>query len=437
MLPEYFEFLNPVKMLCGSGALENIPYELDRLGVKKPLALVSRTLLEEGVIERIGGKLEAVIQSDIPKDSSFSLVDSVAKRAREEGCDGVLAIGGGSVLDTAKAVRALLSQGERTLRAMLGSEWLTRGQPVPFVMVPTTSGTGSECTAVAVVQDDRSRLKQEIVSDQFLPDVAVLDPRSTKSLPPRLTAASGMDALTHAIEAYTGRQKNPLSDAYARSAVELIGQNLIAAVREPKKDEYRLAMACASAMAGMAFSNSMVGVAHAIAHALGAVCQLPHGEAVGLLLPKVMRWQMDVQAPRYGELLCAFCGAEYYAEIPYQQRGEKLVEAIEDTLLHLHQKCGIPQTLRDAGVSRRNFKQIVQAALNDGAMLASLKPAGREDVENILASADNLDFTKKKESKKAPSWRRFHNGAFSDGVFDKRDQKLGKFLREDIMMWRF
>ena len=158
-------------------------------------------------------------------------------------------------------------------------------------------------------------------------------------------------------------------------------------MREPKKDEYRLAMACASAMAGMAFSNSMVGVAHAIAHALGAVCQLPHGEAVGLLLPKVMRWQMDVQAPRYGELLCAFCGAEYYAEIPYQQRGEKLVEAIEDTLLHLHQKCGIPQTLRDAGVSRRNLKQIVQAALNDGAMLASLKPAGREDVENILESA--------------------------------------------------
>lgn len=104
--------------------------------------------------------------------------------------------------------------------------------------------------------------------------------------------------------------------------MELIGQNLIAAVREPKKDEYRLAMACASAMAGMAFSNSMVGVAHAIAHALGAVCQLPHGEAVGLLLPKVMRWQMDVQAPRYGELLCAFCGAEYYAEIPYQQRGK-------------------------------------------------------------------------------------------------------------------
>lgn len=209
MLPEYFEFLNPVKLLCGHGALENIPYELSRLGVKRPLALVSRTLLEEGVMEMIGGKLEAVIQSDIPKDSSFSLVDSIARRAREEGCDGVLAIGGGSVLDTAKAVRALLSQEKRTLRAMLGSEWLTRGQPVPFVMVPTTSGTGSECTGVAVVQDDHSHLKQEIVSDQFLPDVAVLDPRCTTSLPPRLTAASGMDALTHAIEAYRDGRKIP------------------------------------------------------------------------------------------------------------------------------------------------------------------------------------------------------------------------------------
>ena len=387
MLPEYFEFLNPVKMLCGSGALENIPYELDRLGVKKPLALVSRTLLEEGIIERIGGKLEAVIQSDIPKDSSFSLVDSVAQRAREEGCDGVLAIGGGSVLDTAKAVRALLSQGERTLRAMLGSEWLTRGQPVPFVMVPTTSGTGSECTGVAVVQDDRSRLKQEIVSDQFLPDVAVLDPRSTKSLPPRLTAASGMDALTHAIEAYTGRQKNPLSDAYARSAVELIGQNLIAAVREPKKDEYRLAMACASAMAGMAFSNSMVGVAHTLDRVFGSGvpaaarrgggAAAAQGDALADGRAGAALWGAAVRLLRGGVL----------RGDPYQQRGEKLVEAIEDTLLHLHQKCGIPQTLRDAGVSRRNFKQIVQAALNDGAMLASLKPAGREDVENILESA--------------------------------------------------
>ena len=392
MLPENFSFYNPVKLVCGRGVLENIPYELDRLGCARPYVVISRTMLEEGVLERIGGKLHAVIRTDIPKDSSFALVDELARHAREERCDGVLAVGGGSVLDTAKAVRALLGpNGGDTLRSMLGSEWVSRefvrGRELPFVMVPTTSGTGSECTAVAVVQDDRTKIKEEIVSDRFLPDVAVLDPRCTVSLPPRLTAASGLDALTHAIEAYTGRQRNPISSAYAMAAVQLIGKNLIAVVREPQKESYRLSMACASAMAGMAFSNSMVGVVHAIAHALGSVCGMAHGEAVGLILPHAMHWQMDCQQALYGELLGGFCGLEYAAEIPYQQRAEKLIEAIEDTILHLHQKCGIPQKLRDAGVNRKNFRQIIAAALDDGAMLAAVKVASREDVEAILERA--------------------------------------------------
>ncbi len=301
MLPEYFEFYNPVKILCGHHALENIPYELMRLGATKPFVLISRTMMEQGVLEMIGGRLKALVRTDVPKDSSFALVDEITTRVRQEGCDSILAIGGGSVLDTAKAVRVMLSGENKNLRQMLGSEWVIPGRKeIPFIMVPTTSGTGSECTGVAVVQDDRTKIKQEIVSDRFLPDVAILDPRCTEKLPPRLTASSGMDALTHAVEAYTGLQKNPLSDAYASSAVRMIGQHLIAAVREPKNEEHRMMMACASTMAGMAFSNSMVGLCHAIAHALGAACQLPHAEAVGIMLPHVMRWQMDVVGHDYG-----------------------------------------------------------------------------------------------------------------------------------------
>ena len=328
---EYFEFYNPVKLLCGESALENIPYELAILGSKRPLVLISRTMMEDGILEQIGG------------------------------CDGVMAIGGGSVLDTAKAVRVLLSQNKTMLRDLLGSEWLTRAERVPFLMVPTTSGTGSECTGVAVIQDDKNGWKQEIVSDQFLPDVAVLDPRSTEKLPANLTAACGMDALTHAVEAYSGIQRNPLSNAYAYSAVELIGKNLIAAVREPKNQNYRMA--------------------------IGSVCGVSHGEAVGFMLPRVMRWQMDQAGAEYGELLCAFCGAEYYAETPYLQRGEKLVEAIEDTLLHLHQKCGIPTTLKQAGVDRKQLSKIVNIAVNDGALLANRKPVRKEDIFSILQNA--------------------------------------------------
>lgn len=225
MLPEYFEFYNPVKLLCGQWSLENIPYELGRLRVKKPLMLVSGTMLQQGILQMMGEPMPMVLESGIPQDSSFELVERLAAHAREEGCDGVVAIGGGSVLDTAKAVRVLLEQEQTALRRLLGSEWMSRAQRViPFIMVPTTSGTGSECTAVAVVMDEKNGCKQEIVSDRFLPDVAVLDPRCTEKLPPRQTAACGMDALVHAMEAYTCRQKNPLSDAYASTAVEMIGK---------------------------------------------------------------------------------------------------------------------------------------------------------------------------------------------------------------------
>ena len=200
MLPEYFEFYNPVKILCGHHALENIPYELMRLGATKPFVLISRTMMDQGVLEMIGGRLKALVRTDVPKDSSFALVDEITTRVRQEGCDSILAIGGGSVLDTAKAVRVMLSGENKNLRQMLGSEWVIPGRKeIPFIMVPTTSGTGSECTGVAVVQDDRTKIKQEIVSDRFLPDVAILDPRCTEKLPPRLTASSRMDALTHAV----------------------------------------------------------------------------------------------------------------------------------------------------------------------------------------------------------------------------------------------
>lgn len=381
MLPEYFEFLNPVKMLCGSGALENIPYELDRLGVKKPLALVSSTLLEEGIIERIGGKLEAVIQSDIPKDSSFSLVDSVAKRAREEGCDGVLAIGGGSVLDTAKAVRALLSQGERTLRAMLGSEWLTRGQPVPFVMVPTTSGTGSECTGVAVVQDDRSRLKQEIVSDQFLPDVAVLDPRSTKSLPPRLTAASGMDALTHAIEAYVSVDANPVTDAAAIQSIKLIAENLRQAVANGANVKARENMAYASYLAGLAFNNGNLGYVHAMAHQLGGQYDMAHGVSNAMLLPTVEEYNLISNPEKFRDI-AVFMGKNV--------DGLSVMEAAHlavDAMRELAEDVGIPSGLAQMGVKEEDFDLMATNALKDGNAFSNPRKGTKQDIIDMFRKA--------------------------------------------------
>ena len=225
MMPEYFEFYNPVKIMCGEAALENIPYELTRLGAHKIFVLISRTMLNDGILERIGGLGKALIETDIPKDSSFAVVKKLAQKALSAECDGVLAVGGGSVLDTAKVVRALISQRKTNPRELLGNEWVQKSsqiiERIPFIMVPTTSGTGSECTSVAVVQDEQTHIKHEIISDQFLPDAAVLDPRCTEKLPPRLTASCGMDAIT-SIKNVESRFRSKMRELGAKTCVRFL-----------------------------------------------------------------------------------------------------------------------------------------------------------------------------------------------------------------------
>ena len=155
--------------------------------------------------------------------------------------------------------------------SLMGCDTICRGNRIPYIAIPTTAGTGSEVTAVAVVSDPVHHVKLEYISSHLMPDTAILDVRMTQSLPGRISASTGMDALCHAVEAYTGTQKNPLSDAYAITAIELIMQNLVTVVKHPENPQARLAMANASLMAGAAFSNSMVGGVHAIGHALGGI----------------------------------------------------------------------------------------------------------------------------------------------------------------------
>ena len=384
MIPEYFEFYNPTKILCGHHALENIPYELERLGAKRTLILIKDAAREEGILEMIGGRYHAMIESKLPQPS-FSLVDRLAQKAVEGGCDSVLAIGDSDVLNTAKAVRAMLSLGEHSFCQLVGSEWPEQGKRVPFIVVPTGAGNGSECTGVTVFHDKEKKTKQEIINHNFLPDAAVIDSRATENISLKTLAFCGIDALTHAIEAHTGLQKNPLSSAYARSAVRLLGQNLLPAVRHPKEEDYRMAVVCASMMAGAALSNSMAGLVHILAHALETSCGVSYRETTALMLPKVMRWQMDVSGEAYGELLCDFCGTEYYAEIPYRQRGEKLVQAIEDTLTHLHQKCGIALTFAQAGIDDIVLTQAAKIAMDDGALILNAKSVAPEDLRKLFS----------------------------------------------------
>lgn len=393
MLPKYYEFQNSAKILSGKFALENIPLELKMLNAKRPLFLSDDTLNKIGTVKIV---LDAIEKQDdvvvgeqftnILPNSDLDLIKRIVNIYKEANCDSIIALGGGSVIDTAKGVRMVLSQNVEDINELMGAEILTYGKHIPFVAIPTTSGTGSEVTAVAVILDKLRQIKMEFISYYLLPDVAVIDPRMTETLPKKIAASTGMDALCHAIEAYTCLQKNPMSDAYAISAIKLIGENLIDSVEKDKK-EAKIAMENASMMAGVSFSNSMVGLVHAIGHALGGVCHVPHGNAMNILLPYCMEYNMDKIGEEYGRILLYLAGEDVYLNTKKENRGEKLVDIIEEMKERLNKLTGIPITLKEAGVKEEDLNEVAKKAINDGAIIVNPKEARYEDVLNILRKA--------------------------------------------------
>lgn len=393
MIPSYYEFLNSVKIISGFKALEHIPSELQNLGGKRPLLITNDFLIKIGLVKTV---LDAFGQCDItigaiydsvPPDSSVKVVNEASKIYRENKCDSIIAVGGGSVIDTAKGLSILITEDTDDLIKFMGAEILTKKRAVPFIVIPTTAGTGSEVTLVAVIANPERNVKMEFVSYNLLPDVAVLDPRMTKSLPPKMTASTGMDALTHAIEAYTCIQKNPLSDAYAFAAIKIIGENIISAVEDGENEIVRLAMANASLMAGAAFSNSMVGMVHAIGHACGGVSHIPHGDAMNILLPYCMEYNIEAVGDLYGEILLPLCGVEVYASTPKDERGKKCIEAVRQLQIKLRNLSGLTLSLKEAGVKEKDLPNIANTALNDGALIMNPKEADFNDIMEILKEA--------------------------------------------------
>ena len=389
----YFEFQNAVKLLCGDLALERIPNELQHLNAKSPLVLSDAVLAKIGTMAMVTdamvaeGVAPAATFTDIPVDSSLAVVNRIAAFYREQNCDSIVAIGGGSVIDTAKGVRLVLSQDTDDIFSISGLENVTKGRYIPFVVVPTTAGTGSECTGVAVIKNDANGVKMEFLSPFVEPDVAVIDPRMTEGLPPKATASTGMDALCHAVEACTCLQANPMSSAYGTAAIRLIMQNLETATKEGKNREARYNMALASTMAGIAFSNSMVGAVHAIGHALGGVCHVPHAVAMTILLPHVMRYNLSHSAGDYAALLPWLVGMDAAMATPADKRAEAAIEAIVTLGRKLNTACGLPLTLSEAGVSKEAFAKVAEFAVNDGALIVNPRAASEEQVMEILNAA--------------------------------------------------
>ncbi len=393
MIPAYYEFANTAKVLSGEGAIENIPFELRNLRCERVLVVTNKDLRRLGYADIVlsalaDGKIEVgAVFDDVPVDSSVEVVNEVARVFGEQRCDGLVAVGGGSVLDTAKGVRIVLSAGGEDLMELRGADRLIGRFLTPLVAVPTTAGTGSEVTGVAVIKDTERHVKMAFASFNLVPDVAVLDPRMTAGLPPRLTASTGMDALTHAVEAFSCRQANPLSDGYARAAIDLVRGYLPRAVENGRDTQARLAMANAALLAGVSFSNAMVGIVHAMGHACGGAANVPHGDAMAVLLPHGMKFNLASAGDRYAELLLHLAGSETFAATPKAERAEAAIEAVRALLASLHESVGQPVTLAECGITSEQLPEIARAAAVDGAISMNPRFASADEILEVLKAA--------------------------------------------------
>ncbi|HEX2186159.1 MAG TPA: iron-containing alcohol dehydrogenase [Chloroflexota bacterium] len=360
-------FRAPRKVVTGRGCSQEIGALAAELGMRRALVVIDPQVRTAGVAEAALASLGAAglaltLYEGVHSEPVLAFVDEAMAALRDGGGDGLVAIGGGSVIDTAKAAAALTTNGGR-LPDYEGIDRFTR-PGLPLIAVPTTAGTGSEVTRVAVVTDQERGVKMMLMADTLLPTVAVDDPLLTVSAPPGATAAAGLDALTHAIEAYVSRRAQPLTDTLALAAIRAIVVCLPRAWRDGQDLEAREGMMIAQLQAGLAFSNSSVALIHGMARPLGAHFGVPHGMANAMLLPVVMRFSLPGATARYaaiGEAMGA--GAATEAE-----RAEGAVVVVE----RLARELGVP-SLADFGIDEAHFQRVKHQMARDA--LASGSPA--------------------------------------------------------------
>ncbi len=355
-----FEFNTVRRIISGAGSALQLADQCRRLGIARPLLVTDPGLMAIGLVQPVLAALEseglvAVVFDQVREDPPEATVLAAADLGRSRGVDGVLAVGGGSSMDVAKVVAALLG-GQQALAQLYGVGNIS-GKRLPLVLVPTTAGTGSEVTPVAVITTGETT-KAGVSSPLLLPDVAVLDADLTLGLPAAVTAMTGVDAMVHAIEAYTSRhQKNPISDNLARHALTLLSRNIRIAVRDGRNRDARENMLLGACLAGQAFANAPVAAVHALAYPLGGHYHIPHGLSNSLVLPTVLEFNAPSACDLYAEL------AEIVVGAPIAGGAEAKTSAMIKALRELIDDVALPATLEAAGVDEGKLELLAEDAM--------------------------------------------------------------------------
>ncbi|MEW6427511.1 MAG: iron-containing alcohol dehydrogenase [Thermodesulfobacteriota bacterium] len=359
-IPQVFTINQPTRIRFGSGAIASLPELLREAGGSRAFVVVDPGLVRAGIAERITAPLSQAgipftVYSDIDPEPGLRLADNGTELARAFGADCVVGAGGGSAMDVAKAVGILLTNGGRA-EDYLGLGKIKKAG-VPKIMVPTTAGTGAEVTFTAVFINERTGSKGGMNGDPLYPEAAVLDPELTRSLPPQVTATTGIDAFVHALESYVSIQAQPISEMYAREAITLISRNLPVAYANGDNMTARSNMLMGSLLAGKALATAGVGLVHAMAYPLGGMFNVPHGLANAVLLPFVVDYNI-IGAPEKFAAIAAMMGysTRKLAPIP---AGRVAIEAV----FNLNAEVGIPGTLAELGIDREAVPEMARIAL--------------------------------------------------------------------------
>jgi alcohol dehydrogenase class IV len=378
-----FTIRGPQEIVFGPGVIAQLPERAATLG-RRPLVVLGRGALRASgrldtlltALEQAG--LEPTLFEGIEHDPSVQTVDRGRNLFRKASCDCVVAVGGGSVLDAGKAIAGLAREEAPTAEFVAGRA--IEAESYPVIAAPTTAGTGSEVTHVAVLTDPDRRVKASIRTAGMMPRVALVDPELTLSLPPETTAHTGLDAFVQAVESYLSVGANPFSDALALDAVVRIGQWLRTAYHDGANKEAREQMACGSMMAGLALASARLGLVHGIAHPLGALYGLPHGKACALLLPHVLEFNAPVCDAKMAQLARA---------LGVSQRASD-VEAAYSLVVWARELCaelGCWMPFREFGLKEEDFEEIVAATLASGSTKSNPRKVKADDVRRLLRAA--------------------------------------------------
>ncbi len=376
-----YQITLPGRVMIGKNALDMCETELKKSG-KKAFIVTGKIVTKVGILKRLTDYLQNFsisyeIFDDITGEPTDSMIEAGVKAYRMSGCDFIIAIGGGSPLDSAKAIAAM-SVLEGEISDYMGVE--IKGDFPPMILIPTTSGTGSEATKFTIITDTKKDVKMLLKGDDLLPKMAILDPSLTHSSPPDITASTGIDALTHAIESYTSRKGNPLTDTFALSAIKRIFQYLPTAFNNGSDEKAREELQIAAFEAGVCINNASVTLVHGMSRPIGANFHVPHGISNAMLLKECLSYVMDGCYDKFADMA---------REIGVADDNDNDIKASElflEQLDMLCRECRIP-TLQEYGIPKDRFESLVEKmaddAMKSGSPSNTIKKVSAEDLVEI------------------------------------------------------